>query len=60
MGFPGSSAGKESICGAGDLDSIPVLGRAWQLTPVFLPRESWWTEEPGGLWSMGSHRIRHD
>ena len=49
MGFPGSSAGKESICGAGDLDSIPVLGRAWQLTPVFLPGESQWTEEPGGL-----------
>ena len=19
-----------------------------------------WTEEPGGLWSMGSHRVRHD
>ena len=19
-----------------------------------------WTEEPGGLWSMGSQRIRHD
>ena len=18
-----------------------------------------WTEEPGGLWSMGSHRVRH-
>ena len=25
--------------------------RAWQLTPVFLPGESPWTEEPGGLWS---------
>ena len=22
--------------------------RAWQLTPVFLPGESSWTEEPGG------------
>ena len=19
-----------------------------------------WTEEPGGLWSMGSQRVRHD
>ena len=19
-----------------------------------------WTEKPGGLWSMGSHRVRHD
>ena len=27
MGFPGSSAGKESICNAGDPSSIPGLGR---------------------------------
>ena len=27
--------------------------RAWQPTPVFLPGESPWTEEPGGLQSMG-------
>ena len=29
-------------------------------TPVFLPGESPWTEEPGGLQSMGSQRVRHD
>ena len=28
MGFPGSSAGKESTCNAGDSGSIPVLGRS--------------------------------
>ena len=27
------------------------LRRAWQPTPVFLPEESPWTEEPGGLYS---------
>ena len=27
MGFPGSSAGKKSACNAGDLGSIPGLGR---------------------------------
>ena len=27
MGFPGSSAGKESACNAGDLSSIPGSGR---------------------------------
>ena len=27
MGFPGSSAGKESACNAGDLGSTPGLGR---------------------------------
>ena len=34
--------------------------REWQPTLVFLPGESPWTEEPGGLHSMGSHRVRHD
>ena len=29
-------------------------------TPVFLPRESLLTEEPGGLQSMGSQRVRHN
>ena len=28
MGFPGSSAAKESACNAGELDSIPGLGRS--------------------------------
>ena len=28
MGFPQSSAGKESACNAGDLGSIPGLGRS--------------------------------
>ena len=30
-------------------------------TPVFLPgQESPWTEEPGGLQSMGSQRVGHN
>ena len=28
MGFPGSSAGKESTCNEGDLGSIPGLGKS--------------------------------
>ena len=45
--------------------SIPGSGRfpwrrKWQLTPVFLPGESLWTEEPGGLQSLGSQRVGHD
>ena len=28
MGFPGGSAGKESVCNVGDLGSIPRLGRS--------------------------------
>ena len=34
-------------------------GRAWQPTPVFLPGESSWIEEPGRLQSMGSQRVGH-
>jgi len=34
--------------------------RAWQSTPVFLPGECPWTEEPGGLYSMEFQRVRHD
>ena len=30
------------------------------MTPVFLPGESQGQGEPGGLPSMGSHRVRHD
>ena len=33
--------------------------RKWQPTPVFLPGKSPWVEEPVGLWSMGSQRVRH-
>ena len=28
MGFPGGSAGKETTCNAGDLGSVPGLGRS--------------------------------
>ena len=34
--------------------------RTWQPTPVFLPGESLWTEEPDGLQSIGLQRVRHD
>ena len=32
----------------------------WQPTPVFLPGESTWSQEPGGPQSTGSQRVRHD
>ena len=36
------------------------MRRAWQPTPVFSPAESPWTEEPSGLQSIGSQRVRHN
>ena len=63
-GFPGGLVGKESTCNAGDLGSVPGLGRSrrreWLPPPVFLPGEFPWTEEPDGLLSMQSQRVRHD
>ena len=58
-------SGKESICNAGDMGSIPGSGRSpgeehGQLTPVFLPGESHGQrKEPGGLQPIGSKKVRH-
>ena len=64
VAFLGGSDGKESTCNVADLGLILGLGRfprrAWQPTPVFLPGESPWTEEPGELQSLGSQRVGHD
>ena len=48
-----------------DMGSIPGSGRSpggghRQPTPVFLPGEIPWTEEPGRLQSIGLQRVRHD
>ena len=46
--------------------SVGALGReepleeGMQPTPVYLPGESPWTEEPGRLQPMESLRVRHD
>ena len=34
--------------------------RAWQPTLLFLPGESPWVEEPGGLQSIGLQRVGHN
>ena len=63
-GFPRSSVGKESACNAGDLSSIPGLGRSpgegngnpLQYSCLENPRD----RKPGGLPSLGSHRVGHN
>ena len=37
-----------------------IFNPQWQPTPVFLPGKSHGQEEPGGLQSMVSQRVRHD
>ena len=63
MGFPGGSDGKESACNAGDLGLIPGEDPLEQGMATLSSILAWripWTEEPGGLQSMGSHRVGHD
>ena len=68
MAFPGGAGSKEPACQCNKHKRHrfnPCIGkiswsRAWQPTPVFLPGESPWTQEPGGLWSIGLKRVRHN
>ena len=65
-GQQGDASSKESASIAGDVRDVGSISqpgrcpwrRAWQPAPVFLPGE--WTEEPGGLQSIGLHRVRQD
>ena len=64
LGFPGGSVGKESACNAGDV----VLSLGWEdpleeEMATYSSTVAWripWMEEPGGLQSMGSQRVRHE
>jgi len=66
LGFPGGSDGNASACSAGDLGlfdpwvgNIP-LEKEMVTYSSTLACEIPWTEEPGGLQSMGSQRVVHD
>ena len=57
----GGSDGKESACNAGDLGSIPGSGRflaeGMATHSSVLALKIPWTEEPGGLQSMGCKKL---
>ena len=66
-GFPGGSRGKEPACHAGDIEIwVPSLGWEDPLEKGMATYSSilaWrisWTEEPGGLQSIGSQGVGHD
>ena len=63
MVFPGGSMVKNLPANAEDLGSIPGLGRSpgegnGSLSSIFAWQISW-TEEPGGLESMGCKTVGH-
>ena len=62
--LPGKSHGRRNLVGYSswgreESDTFMHWRRKWQPTPVFLPGESQ-GREPGGLPSMGSHRVGHN
>ena len=65
LSFPGGSAGKESACNAGDLGSIPGLGRSpggghdnpLQYSGLENPQGQ---RSLAGLQFLGSQRVGHD
>ena len=58
-GLPGGSDDKESACNAGDLGWEDPLEEGMATHSNILACQIPWTEEPGGLQSMGSQRVRH-
>ena len=64
LGFPGGSDSKQSACNTGDLGSVlgweDTLEEGVAIHSSIVAREVSWTEEPGGLQSIGSQRVRYD
>ena len=64
LGSLGGSAGKESVCNEGDLGFVSGLGRfPEEGTAAHSSILGWrisWTEDPGRLQSIGSHRVGHN
>jgi len=67
MGFPGGASGKELTSNAGDMRDTDLISGSGKSPGEEMATHSsilaWripWTEEPGGLQSIRSHRVRHD
>ena len=58
--FPGGSDGKESARSAGHMDHEDLLEKGMATHSSILAWRIPWTEEPGGMQSMGSPRVGHD
>ena len=62
VGFSGGSDSKESACSVRDLGLIPGLGRSLEKGTAthssILAWEIPWTEDPGGLQSIGSRKSQ--
>ena len=59
-GFPGGSDGNESAYSSGDLGWEDFLEKGMETHSSILAWRILLTQEPGGLQSTGSQRVRHD
>ena len=59
-GFPGGSVVENPPDNTGGMDWKGPLEKAMAALSSGLAWRIPWTEKPGGLQSMGSHRVRHD
>ena len=60
QGFPGGSVIKNPPAKAGDMNSIPGLGRSPGEETLVSCWEIPWTEEPGGYSPWGHKRVGHN
>ena len=60
MGFPGGSDIKEYACNAGDLGQEDPLEKEMATHSSILAFRIPWTEEPGGLQSIGSQKVGYN
>ena len=60
LGFPVGLVGKESAYNTGDLGQEDPLKKEMATHSSILAWKIAWTEEPGGLQSMGWQRVGHD
>ena len=63
-GFPGGTSNKEPACQCMKIPSWgledPLEQEMATHSSIFFAWRIPWTEEPGGLQSTGSQRVRHD
>ena len=60
VSLPGNFCGQRSLTGYSSWACSTGLEKEMATHPSILAWRVPWTEEPGGLLSMGSHRVRHD
>ena len=61
LGFPGGSYGRKSACNT--IQSLSCEDPLEEGMATHSTNLAWripWTEEPGGLWSIGSQRVGHE